>query len=114
MQLTDRQQQLLKRTFLDYMPTSTFLENPLIVERADRLYYWDTEGKRYFDAIGGIFVAVLGHGHPRIMEAMRQQLHTYAELGVDRIILNVNFGASQAETLDALRRFADSVMPDFA
>ena len=76
MQLTDRQQQLLKRTFLDYMPTSAFLENPLIVERADRLYYWDTEGKRYFDAIGGIFVATLGHGHPRILEAMRKQLET--------------------------------------
>ncbi|MEM7533498.1 MAG: aspartate aminotransferase family protein [Chloroflexota bacterium] len=76
MKLTDRQQQLLKRTFLDYMPTSAFLENPLIVERADRLYYWDTAGKRYFDAIGGIFVAVLGHGHPRIMEAMRRQLET--------------------------------------
>jgi adenosylmethionine-8-amino-7-oxononanoate aminotransferase len=38
------------------------------------LYCWDTEGKRYFDAIGGIFVATLGHGHPRVMEAMRKQM----------------------------------------
>ncbi|MEM7534797.1 MAG: hypothetical protein AAF639_21645 [Chloroflexota bacterium] len=35
MKLTDRQQQLLKYTFLDYIPTSAFLENPLIVERVD-------------------------------------------------------------------------------
>jgi adenosylmethionine-8-amino-7-oxononanoate aminotransferase len=74
MQLTDRQRKILQNTFLDYQPTETFLDNPLIVERAEGLYYWDTEGKRYFDAIGGIFVATLGHGHPRIVEALKKQL----------------------------------------
>src|SRR5262245_2156862 len=74
MRLTTRQEQLLRRTFIDYCPTSEFFENPLVVERAEGLYCWDTEGKRYFDAIGGIFVAVLGHRHPRIMDAMRTQM----------------------------------------
>lgn len=74
MKLTSRQQRLLRRTFIDYYPTDDFLENPLIVERAEGLYCWDCEGKRYFDAIGGIFVAILGHRHPRVMEAMRRQM----------------------------------------
>ena len=74
MQLTERQQQLLRRTFMDYQPTSGFMENPLIVSQAEGLYYWDTEGKRYFDAIGGIFVAALGHRHPRVMAAMQKQM----------------------------------------
>lgn len=74
MQLTERQRHLLRHTFLDYQPTSGFMENPLIVSEADGLYYWDTNGKRYFDAIGGIFVAALGHKHPRVMEAMRKQM----------------------------------------
>ena len=74
MKLNSRQQQLLRRTFIDYYPTAEFLENPLIVDRAEGLYCWDAEGKRYFDAIGGIFVAVLGHRHPRVMEAMRLQM----------------------------------------
>jgi adenosylmethionine-8-amino-7-oxononanoate aminotransferase len=74
MQLTERQLRLLNRTFIDYQATSEFIENPLVVERADGLYYWDTDGKRYFDAIGGIFVAVLGHRHPRVMQAMRAQM----------------------------------------
>lgn len=74
MQLTDRQRTILQNTFLDYQSTEAFLDNPLIVERATGLYYWDTEGKRYFDAIGGIFVATLGHGHPRIVEALKKQL----------------------------------------
>ncbi len=74
MQLTQRQRTLLQNTFLDYQSTEAFFDNPLIVERAEGLYYWDTEGKRYFDAIGGIFVATLGHGHPRIVEALKKQL----------------------------------------
>ncbi|MCZ6634204.1 MAG: aminotransferase class III-fold pyridoxal phosphate-dependent enzyme [bacterium] len=74
MKLTDRQKKLLRRTFLDYQQTSEFLEQPLVVDRAEGLYYWDTEGRRYFDAIGGIFVAMLGHGHPRVLDAIRDQL----------------------------------------
>ena len=72
--LTDRQEKLLRQTFLDYRQTSEFLESPLIMEKAEGLYYWDTEGKRYFDGIGGIFVAILGHRHPRVMEAMHRQM----------------------------------------
>ena len=74
MDLTHRQEKLLKRTFLDYQQTSEFLKAPVIFDRAEGLYYWDQEGSRYFDAIGGIFVAVLGHRHPRIVEAMCRQM----------------------------------------
>lgn len=74
MTLNERDRELLRRTFLDYRPTSEFLEHPLVIERAEGLYLWDREGRRYLDAIGGIFVAVLGHRHPRVMEAMRRQM----------------------------------------
>jgi len=71
---TLRQERLLKRTFIDFQQTSEVLKDPLILERAEGMYCWDVEGKRYFDAIGGIFVTVLGHRHPRVMEAMRRQM----------------------------------------
>ena len=73
-QLTERQIALLKHTFIDFQQTSEFIKNPLIIDRADGLYYWDTAGKKYFDAIGGIFVAVLGHRHPRLLGAMQTQM----------------------------------------
>ena len=76
MKLDRRQRRLLERTFLDYQQTSAFMEHPFLVKRAHGLYYWDIEGKRYFDGIGGIFVASLGHGHPRVLEAMRKQAET--------------------------------------
>jgi adenosylmethionine-8-amino-7-oxononanoate aminotransferase len=94
MKIDSRRENLIKRTFLDYRQNLDFLEQPLIINRAKGLHYWDAEGKRYFDAIGGIFVAVLGHGHPRIMEAMRKQmeiisfappLHSITDIGLDFI-----------------------------
>lgn len=74
MKLDDRQQQLIRRTFLDYQQTTQFIDNPLVVSSAEGLYYWDTEGKRYFDGISGIFVTTLGHRHPRVMAAMQAQM----------------------------------------
>ena len=44
---------------------------------------------------------------------MIDQLGVYAELGMDRVILNVNFGVSQTETLEAIHCFAEEVMPHF-
>lgn len=92
MQITPRQEQLIRRTFLDYRSIVDFLEQPLIINRAKGLYYYDADGTPYFDGIGGIFVAVLGHGHPRVLEAMRRQmevmsfappLHSISDVGLD-------------------------------
>ena len=69
-----RYHDLLRRTYIDYQQTSEFLANPVVMHRAEGLAYWDVEGKRYFDGIGGIFTATLGHGHPRLLEAARKQL----------------------------------------
>ncbi|MEN6386142.1 MAG: aminotransferase class III-fold pyridoxal phosphate-dependent enzyme [Phycisphaerales bacterium] len=73
MKLSTRQKELLKRTAIDFRQTLDFIENPLIMKSAKGLYYYDIEGKRYFDAIGGIFVASLGHCHPRVTEALQKQ-----------------------------------------
>ena len=43
MKLDSRRERLLKHTFLDFRQTAEFLEHPLIVERAEGLYYWDVE-----------------------------------------------------------------------
>ena len=72
--VTPRQEALIRRTFLDLTQTLEFLAHPLVVNRAEGLYCWDSQGRRYFDAIGGIFVAVLGHRHPRVLDAMRRQM----------------------------------------
>jgi len=42
------------------------------------------------------------------------QLGVYADAGVDRIILNVNFGIEQAQTLETIQALAEEVLPQFA
>jgi alkanesulfonate monooxygenase SsuD/methylene tetrahydromethanopterin reductase-like flavin-dependent oxidoreductase (luciferase family) len=44
-------------------------------------------------------------------EEMIERLSVYADLGVDRVILNVNFGLSQGDTLETIERFATEVAP---
>lgn len=53
-------------------------KSPLIMARADGLHYWDVDGKRYLDALSGIYVASLGHNNRRVIEAIRRQLDTLA------------------------------------
>ena len=45
---------------------------------------------------------------------MVDKLGPYAEAGVDRFIMNVNFGVEQSEVLDSIQCFAEEVMPHFA
>ena len=47
-------------------------------------------------------------------QEMIDKLGPYAEMGVDRMILNVNFGCDPHETLDSIQYFAEEVMPHFA
>lgn len=47
-------------------------------------------------------------------QAMIDQLGPYAEMSIDRVILGMNFGVSQTETLESIQCFAEEVMPHFA
>jgi len=44
------------------------------VARADGIYLWDTNGKRYIDASSGPMVSNIGHSNPRVLAAMKQQM----------------------------------------
>ena len=46
-------------------------------------------------------------------DEMVDKLGPYAEAGVDRFILNGNFGANQEDMLESIQRFAEQVMPHF-
>ena len=47
-------------------------------------------------------------------QEMIEKLKPYAELGIDRVILNINFGSNAKKILDSLQRFAEDVMPHFS
>ncbi len=45
---------------------------PRFIARAAGAYLWDVEGKRYIDYIGSWGPMILGHGHPAVLEAVRE------------------------------------------
>jgi adenosylmethionine-8-amino-7-oxononanoate aminotransferase len=51
-------------------------KQPLVMARADGVCYWDVHGKRYLDALSGIYVVSVGHNNRRVIEAIRRQLDT--------------------------------------
>ncbi len=49
---------------------------PLVMARADGVFYWDVQGKRYLDALSGIYVVSVGHNNRRVIDAIRRQMDT--------------------------------------
>ena len=47
---------------------------PVYAERAENAEIWDVEGKRYIDFAGGIGVLNVGHNHPKVKAAVREQV----------------------------------------
>jgi adenosylmethionine-8-amino-7-oxononanoate aminotransferase len=69
------EEQFLRQIFVrDQM--AEWSREPLIMARADGVHYWDVNGKRYLDALSGIYVVSVGHNNRRVIEAVRQQLDT--------------------------------------
>jgi taurine--2-oxoglutarate transaminase len=46
---------------------------PIPVERAERIYFWDVDGKRYIDFASQLMNVNTGHQHPRIVQAIKDQ-----------------------------------------
>lgn len=51
----------------------TYAPQDVAFARGEGAWLWDTEGKRYLDALAGIAVNGLGHGHPRLVKAIAEQ-----------------------------------------
>jgi len=52
---------------------TTYNRYPVVLERGKGVFLYDIEGKRYLDFVSGLGVNALGHAHPRIVKAIREQ-----------------------------------------
>lgn len=116
-------QALIERYRASYI--TVFGDPSLVLDHGDGAYVWDVEGTRYLDLLGGIAVNALGHAHPALVEAIRNQagrlLHisnfftTTAQIGAAEAILaradappgsGVFFGNSGSEAIEAALKVA--------
>jgi len=52
---------------------TTYNRYPVVLARGKGVFVYDMEGKRYLDFVSGLGVNALGHAHPRIVKAIREQ-----------------------------------------
>jgi acetylornithine aminotransferase len=52
---------------------NTYGRLPVAFDRGEGVWLWDTDGRRYLDALSGIAVTGLGHAHPRVVQAIADQ-----------------------------------------
>ncbi len=53
---------------------NTYARLPLAFTHGEGVWLWDSNGKRYLDALAGIAVNTLGHAHPRLTKALNAQI----------------------------------------
>src|SRR6187431_3406757 len=52
--------------------------DPIPVARAEGVYFWTPEGKRYLDFNSQLMCTNIGHSHPRVVKAIQDQAATLA------------------------------------
>ncbi|MBD9443884.1 aspartate aminotransferase family protein [Pseudomonas sp. PDM04] len=79
--------------------------HPVTLSHGRNAEVWDTAGKRYIDFVGGIGVLNLGHCHPRIVEAIREQATRLTHYAFN--------AAAHTPYLDFMERLAGFVPLDY-
>ena len=55
--------------------------NPIPVAGAEGRYFWDYEGKRYLDFASQLVNVSIGHGHPKVIAAIKEQAERLCTIG---------------------------------
>jgi len=68
--------------FLQHLAPTTPFPFRIPIERAEGIYMYSPDGKRYTDLISGIGVTNIGHRHPKVVEAIKKQLNKHLHVMV--------------------------------
>jgi acetylornithine/succinyldiaminopimelate/putrescine aminotransferase len=71
-----------RQLFLNHIAQTSETPLALEIEKAEGVYLFDTSGKKYIDLISGISVSNVGHSHPKVIAAIKEQLDKYMHVMV--------------------------------
>lgn len=66
-----------RQLFLNHLAQTSPAPLALEIVRSEGIYLYDTDDKKYLDVIAGISVSVLGHRHPAVVNAIKNQVDLY-------------------------------------
>ena len=64
----------LEAHWMPFTGNRQFKDNPRLLQRADGVYYYDTEGRQIFDGLSGLWTCGAGHNRREIVEAVSRQV----------------------------------------
>lgn len=71
-----------RQLFLNHVAQTSDSPLMLEVERAEGVYLFGPNGEKHFDLISGVSVSNVGHSHPKVVDAVKQQVDKYMHLMV--------------------------------
>ena len=74
--------EILRKQFLRHVAQTSPAPQLIEVARAEGVYFYTPEGKRYYDLISGVSVNNVGHGNAAIVEAVQRQVADYMHIMV--------------------------------
>jgi len=72
----------LKQLFYDHQGRTSDAPIGIEIINSEGIYLYDKKGKDYIDLVSGVSVSNLGHKHPKIIKAIKDQLDKYSHLMV--------------------------------
>lgn len=72
----------MKSDFLKYQAQTSPYPLAIEIAKAKGSYIYDTSGKKYLDFVAGVSANSLGHQHPEVTKAIKNQLDTYTHVMV--------------------------------
>jgi len=69
-----------RQLFLQHVAQTSAAPIGIEMVKAEGIYLFDVDGKKYFDAISGFSVANIGHSHPKVVDAVQQQAAQFMHL----------------------------------
>src|SRR5258706_15492861 len=68
--------------FLNHLAQTSPYPFLIAIEKAEGVYLYSPDGKKYIDMISGIGVSNLGHRHPKVVQAIKDQLDKHLHVMV--------------------------------
>lgn len=91
-------------TFLANLAQTTPFPFLLEIEKAEGIYLYTPTGKKYIDLISGVAVSNIGHRHPRVIEAIKDQVDKHLHIMV--------YGEFVQSSPNQLTELLTSLLPD--
>lgn len=98
-----------RQLFLQHIGQTSPMPIGLEIERAEGIYLYGIDGKRYIDLVSGVSVSNLGHNHPKIVEAVKKQAEKYMHLMVYGEFIESPQVQFAKELMDALPEKLNSI-----